>query len=80
MLWLDVVVQHASTLLTNLLRSLAIDKQVSELEKLALKLLKHYKASIIKTTSKKSVDDLILEQALAKNAYVATQDKELKKS
>jgi len=61
-----------------------VDKQVPELEKrelgkLALKLLKHYKVSIIKTTSKKSVDDLILEQALAKDAYVATQDRKLKR-
>ena len=59
----------------------ALDKVITELEKLkkgklALIILKKKKIKILKTNSKKSVDDLLVEK---KPYAVATQDKELKK-
>ena len=57
-----------------------IDKALEEVkDKAAIKLLNQKNVNIIKTSSSKNVDDLILEIA-DNNTIVLTQDKELKEN
>jgi len=50
-----------------------------EAAKIALKLVKINKIKIVKTSSEKSTDDVIVDYAVKEGCIVATQDKDLKR-